>query len=365
MSNIMPVHTQKFGVLSAGGDCPGLNAALRSLCLTASGRYGMEILGIYNGYRGLIEGQIAKLNPDDYSNIITLGGTILGSSRVKPYKPEEEHFSEEQDKVSLIKENYYKFGLDCLVVLGGNGTHSTAYKLSWEGLNVLGLPKTIDNDIVGTDKSFGFDTAVNVCTDAINRLHSTAQSHGRVMVVETMGHKAGWLALYAGIAGDADVILLPEIPYDIKSIAHHIEERIKNGRNYSIVAVAEGAISVEEDQMSKKEKKKFRSETVVSSIAHRIAHEISLETSLETRTTVLGYIQRGGIPSPHDRILASGFGAAAAEHLARGRYGRMIALIGDEITSVDLSVPSDKVKHVPQDHHMLNTARSLGICLGD
>ena len=365
MSNIPFVHTGKFGILTAGGDCPGLNAAIQALCCAASTRFNMKMVGIFGGYQGLISGNARELNPRDYEDILTQGGTILGSSRVKPYKNEDDSYDTEMSKVELIKENYRKLGLDCLVVLGGNGTHSTAYRLSWEGLNILGLPKTIDNDIVGTDYSFGFDTAVSVASDAVYRHHSTAQSHSRVMVIELMGHKAGWLALYAGIAGGADVILLPEIPYDLDSISRHIKERTRRGKNYSIVVVAEGALSVEEEQMSKKERKKFRSETVVSSISHRIANEIEIETSMESRATVLGYIQRGGMPSPADRILATSMGTAAAGHLAKGEYGRMMAIVGNEITSVDLSVPADKVKTVPLDHYMVKSALSMGICLGD
>jgi 6-phosphofructokinase 1 len=250
------------------------------------------------------------------------------------------------------------------VVLGGNGTNTTGYLLAQEGLNVLGLPKTIDNDIVGTDLTFGFHSALAIGTEAIDRLHSTAQSHNRVMVIELMGHKAGWLALYAGVAGGGDVILIPEIPYDINAIGRHLEARVRNGRTFSIVVVAEGALSVEEARMEKKERKKYREQSGTPSVGYRVAREIEAATGMETRATVLGYVQRGGIPSATDRVLATSLGTAAAELLARGEYGRMAALIGNDIGSVELSVPAGKVKTVPADHYMIDTAVSVGTCMG-
>jgi 6-phosphofructokinase 1 len=249
------------------------------------------------------------------------------------------------------------------VVLGGNGTNTTGYKLAREGLNVIGLPKTIDNDIVGTDRSFGFNSALAIGTDAIDRLHSTAQSHNRVIVIELMGHKAGWLALYAGVAGGGDIILIPEIPYDVKVIGRHLEERAKHGKAFSIVVVAEGALSIEEAKMEKKERKMYRAENGPS-VAYRVAREIEAETGMETRATVLGYMQRGGIPSATDRVLATSLGTAAAELLASGGYGRMVALLGNNIGSVDLSVPEGKVKTVPEDHYMIDTAMAVGTCMG-
>ena len=359
--------TKTFGILTAGGDCPGLNAAIRGVCYAATNRYNMKIIGIADGFRGLMDGEPWELRDSEFSGILTRGGTILGSSREKPFKMSSRFSTvvEEEDKVNLIKENYRKLGLDCLVILGGNGTHTTGYRLAWEGLNILGLPKTIDNDIVGTDRAFGFNSALSIATEAIDRLHSTAQSHSRVMVIELMGNKAGWLALYAGVAGGGDVILIPEIPYDIKSIARHLEDRTERGKSFSIVVVAEGALSVEESKMDKKERKKFRLESGAPTIAYRVAREIEAETGMETRATVLGYVQRGGIPAATDRTLATSLGTAAADLLARGEYGRMVALKGSEITSVDLSVPAGKVKTVPPDHYMIDTALSVGTCLGD
>jgi 6-phosphofructokinase 1 len=364
MGTIRQSVTKTFGILTAGGDCPGLNAAIRGVCRAAYDRYNMTIIGIANGYRGLIEEDVRILRPVDFMGILTRGGTILGTSREKPFKPSGGDYEINGDKVSAIKENYRKLNLDCLVVLGGNGTNTTGYLLSREGLNILGLPKTIDNDIVGTDRSFGFNSALAIGTEAIDRLHSTAQSHNRVMVIELMGHKAGWLALYAGVAGGGDVILIPEIPYDIKAIGRHLLSRVRSGKTFSIVVVAEGALSREEAKMEKKERKKYREQAVAPSIGYRVAREIEAETGMETRATVLGYVQRGGVPSATDRVLATSLGTAAAELLARGEYGRMVALKGSEISSVDLSVPAGKVKPVPPDHFMIDTAASVGTCLG-
>ncbi|MCL2440371.1 MAG: 6-phosphofructokinase [Treponema sp.] len=357
--------TKRFGILTAGGDCPGLNAAIRGVCRAAYDRYGMEIVGIANGFRGLIENDTKVLKPENFSGILTLGGTILGSSREKPFGGTTSDKDEvDSDKVSAIKDTYSKLNLDCLVVLGGNGTNTTGYKLSCEGLNIIGLPKTIDNDIFGTDRTFGFHSALAIGTEAIDRLHSTAQSHSRVIVIELMGHKAGWLALYAGVAGGGDVILLPEIPYDIRAIGRHLVKRAKSGKTFSIVVAAEGAISLKEADMDKKDRKKYRSENGPSA-AYRIAREIQDETGMETRATVLGYMQRGGIPSASDRVLATSLGTAAVELLANGKYGRMVALTGNDIGSIDLSVPEGKIKNVPLNYYMIDTAKAVGTCMGD
>jgi 6-phosphofructokinase 1 len=354
--------TKRFGILTAGGDCPGLNAAIRGVCRAAHDRYGMEIIGIAKGFRGLIYDDTKVLQPEDFTGILTRGGTILGSSREKPFsRVDNDEIALE--KVSAIKETYSKLKLDCLVVLGGNGTNTTGYKLAWEGLNIIGLPKTIDNDIVGTDKTFGFDSALSICTEAIDRLHSTAQSHSRVIVIEVMGHKAGWLALYSGVAGGGDIILIPEIPYDIRAISSHLEQRAKSGKTFSIVVAAEGALSVKEAEKNKKDRKKYRAENGPS-VAYRLAREIGEETGMETRATVLGYVQRGGIPSASDRLLATSLGTTAVELLAKGNYGRMVALNGNDITSVDLSIPEGKVKSVPLDHYMIDTAKGVGTCVG-
>ncbi|MDR2479213.1 MAG: 6-phosphofructokinase [Treponema sp.] len=364
MAVIRSSVTRTFGILTAGGDCPGLNAAIRGVCRAAHDRYGMSIAGIAEGFRGLVEKNVRTLRPVDFSGILTRGGTILGASREKPFKADAGDNSDiAGEKVQAIKETYRQLGLDCIVILGGNGTQTTGYRLAQEGLNVIGLPKTIDNDIAGTDRTFGFHSALAIGTEAIDRLHSTAQSHSRVIVIELMGHKAGWLALYAGVAGGGDVILIPEIPYDIKAIGRHLEERAMSGKTFSIVVVAEGALSIEESKMEKRDRKKYRLENGPS-VAYRVARQIETATGMETRATVLGYMQRGGIPSASDRVLATSLGTAAADLLAKGDYGRMVSLNGNDIGSVDLSVPEGKVKTVPHDHYMIDTAIAVGTCMG-
>ena len=348
--------------MTAGGDCPGLNAAIRGVCFAAHDRYQMKIVGIANGYRGLIDEDYKVMEPKDFSGILTQGGTILGTSREKPFKSLGGESDNVDDKVEAIKETYQKLKLDCLVVLGGNGTNTTGHLLSQEGLNILGLPKTIDNDVVGTEQSFGFHSALSIATEAIDRLQSTAQSHNRVMVIELMGNKAGWLSLYAGVAGGSDVILIPEIPYDIKVVSQHLRSLADSGKQFSIVVVAEGAVSIEEEAMDKKDRKKFREQ--FPSMGYRVAQEIERETGMQTRATVLGYVQRGGMPSATDRILATSLGTAAVDLLAQGTYSRMMALVDNKITSVNLSVPAGKTRSVPPDHELVNTAISVGTCMG-
>lgn len=355
---------KRFGILTSGGDAPGLNAAIRAVCRTASIQYGMQAVAIHNGYRGLVEGDMEELAPSSLVGLLTEGGTILGTSRDKPFKNPVPDAKSGLLPIEAIKENYKKWNLDALVCLGGNGTNTTACLLSHEGLNVIGLPKTIDNDIVCTDMTFGFHTALDVATDAIDRIHTTAHSHSRIMVIEVMGHKAGWLGLYSGIAGGGDVILIPEIPYDINSVAKKVMERRDAGKNFSIIVVAEGAKSKEEALLDKKAFKKARAEMPYS-IAYRVAHELEQATSLESRVTVLGYLQRGGTPSSYDRILATQFGTAAAHFLAEGDFGKLVALQNGKITGVPLDMIAGKVKNIPADHLMIETARELGTCLGD
>lgn len=355
---------KRFGILTSGGDAPGLNAAIRAVCRTASIQYGMQAVAIHNGYRGLVEGDMEELAPSSLVGLLTEGGTILGTSRDKPFKNPVPDAESGLLPIEAIKENYKKWNLDALVCLGGNGTNTTACLLSHEGLNVIGLPKTIDNDIVCTDMTFGFHTALDVATDAIDRIHTTAHSHSRIMVIEVMGHKAGWLGLYSGIAGGGDVILIPEIPYDINSVAKKVMERRDAGKNFSIIVVAEGAKSKEEAFLDKKAFKKARAEMPYS-IAYRVAHELEQATSLESRVTVLGYLQRGGTPSSYDRILATQFGTAAAHFLAEGDFGKLVALQNGKITGVPLDMIAGKVKNIPANHLMIETARELGTCLGD
>ncbi len=335
---------KKIGILTAGGDCPGLNAALRGVGKTAILKYGMEVVGISSGFLGLLHNDYMPLDEASLSGILTLGGTILGTSREKPFKKTHQLANK---KPELIKENYEKAGFDCIVCIGGNGTMRTAALLAEEGLNVIGLPKTIDNDVWGTDQTFGFDSALTIATDAIDRLHTTANSHKRIMVIEVMGHHAGWLALYAGMAGGGDVILLPELDYDIKVVNKYLKKRVKSGKPYSIVVVAEGI---------KKPKK--------VSAATYIAEKIEEGVGVETRKTILGYIQRGGSPTPTDRLLASSYGAWAVDLIANEDYGKMVIKKGETISSLPLKEVGGKLRLVPPDNPLLQKGRGLGVCFG-
>ena len=336
----------RIGILTSGGDCPGLNATIRGVCKTAINHYGMEVFGIHSGFRGLLDDDIIQLTDNSLSGLLNMGGTILGTSREKPFKRKGTS-SMSEDKPAILLNTIKKHQLDCIVCIGGNGTQKTAAKLSDAGVNVISIPKTIDNDVWGTDVSFGFDSAVSIATDAIDRLHSTASAHQRVMVIEVMGHKAGWIALYSGMAGGGDIILLPEIPFDIHRIGDAIIGRLKKGKPYSIVVVAEGIPTVDGKKA-----------------AQYIAEEIEYETGFETRETVLGYIQRGGSPTAFDRNLATRMGGHATELIATGQFGRMVALKGSEISSVPLSEVAGKLKLVTEDHDLVVQGRRLGVCFG-
>lgn len=358
---------KRIGILTSGGDCQGLNAAIRGVSKALYEEFGkdVEIYGISDGYRGLIEGDYKKMKPENFSGILTLGGTILGTSR-QPFKLMRVIDNENSiDKVKAMKDNYKKMQLDCLVILGGNGTHKTANLLSEEGLHVVSLPKTIDNDVWGTEMTFGFHSAVEVASNVLDCIHTTATSHGRVFIVEIMGHKVGWLPLYAGIAGGADVILLPEIPYTINSIVKTLENRNKAGKRFSILAVAEGAISKKESKMSKKELKAARASMPYPSISYRLAKEIEAETGNEIRVTVPGHFQRGGSPCAYDRVLSTRFGAAAAKLIKEKNYGNMVALRGGNIVPVPLSEVAGKLKTVPVDCEEIQAAREIGVSFGD
>jgi ATP-dependent phosphofructokinase / diphosphate-dependent phosphofructokinase len=339
---------KRIGILTSGGDCPGLNAAIRGVGKTAILEYGMEVFGIGSGFEGLIHKDVEVLDEHRLSGIITLGGTILGTSREKPFKKGVETGL---NKIDLIKKNIKALGLDCVVCIGGNGTQKTAFKLAKEGLNIIGVPKTIDNDVWGTDQTFGFDSAVAIATEAIDRLHTTANAHKRIMVLEVMGHKAGWLALHSGIAGGGDVILIPEIPFTVENIAGAIKRRISKKKPYSIVVVAEGAGN------------EFLTEG--QSPGYYVSSRITELTGVETRNTVLGYLQRGGAPSAFDRILATNYGACAAELIARGEYGKMVALRCNEIKGIPLSEVAGKLKTVQTTDSLVQKARILGTSFGD
>lgn len=335
----------KIGILSSGGDCPGINAAIRGVGKTAMMHYGMEVIGIHNGFTGLLNNEIEVFNERSLSGILNLGGTILGTSREKPFK--KLLHSDKPEKANIIRENYDALGLDCLVCIGGNGTQKTASKLTGMGLNVIGIPKTIDNDIWGTDITFGFDTAVNIATEAIDRLHSTASSHKRVMIVEVMGHRAGWIALQAGMAGGADVILLPELGFDIEAVNNAIRKRTQQGKPYSIVVIAEG-IEVPNKKRA----------------AVYITKAIEKATGIESRETVLGYIQRGGSPSPFDRNLATRLGGKATELIAQQDFGKMVCMNGNKISSIPLCEVAGKLKLVTAADDLVKQGLKMGISFG-
>ena len=355
---------RRIGILTSGGDCPGLNACIRGVARASYSLFDTEIIGIQDGYAGLISGDYREMKQSDFSGILTLGGTILGTRRT-PSRNMRVIEDDNVDKVKAMKENYKKMRLDCLVTLGGNGTHKTANLLSEEGLNVIGLPKTIDNDIWGTDVTFGFHTAVDIATDVIDRIHTTAASHGRCMVIEIMGNKAGWLTLYSGIAGGADVILLPEIPYDPKAVAKAIERRAEAGKDFSIVAIAEGAMTQKEAKMKKKERLAFRQETGFNGAANRLAAELQQMVGVEARAVIPGHVQRGGTPSAYDRMLSTIFGVHAAQLIADGNYGQAVAMIGNQVGHNPLSEVAGKTKFVPDDAQAVKAARAMGISFGE
>ena len=335
----------RIGILTSGGDCPGINATIRGVCKTAIRHYGMEVVGIHSGFQGLLTKDVERFTEASMSGLLTQGGTVLGTSREKPFK--RGGLMDGVDKPALIMQHIRELGLDCLVCIGGNGTQKTAAKFAAMGVNIVSVPKTIDNDIWGTDFSFGFDTAVTIATEAIDRLHSTASSHKRVMVIEVMGHKAGWIALYSGMAGGGDIILVPEIPYDIHHVGEVILERLKQGKTYSIVVVAEG---IPTDGRKR--------------AGEYIAQEIEYETGIETRETVLGYIQRGGSPTSFDRNLATRMGGHATELIAKGQFGRMVALRGNEIGSMPLEEIAGKLKLVTEHCDLVVQGRRMGVCFG-
>ena len=356
---------KRIGMLTSGGDCQALNAAMRGVVKTlANSKEEVEIYGFLDGYRGLIYGNFRMLTDKDFSGILTKGGTILGTSRT-PFKTIQDPDPNGLNKVEAMKQNYYKLQLDCLVILGGNGTHKTANLLRKEGLNIVTLPKTIDNDLWGTDMTFGFQSAVDIATDAIDCIHTTAASHGRVFIVEVMGHKVGWLTLNAGMAGGADIILLPEIPYDIDKVIEKIEDRDKKGCRFTIIAVAEGAISKEDAALTKKDYKKKMEKHPFPSVSYEVAAQIQEKTGREVRVTVPGHMQRGGSPCPYDRVFASRLGSEAGKLILDNQYGFMVGYKNREIVRVPLEDVAGKLKTVDPDATIVQEAKMLGICFGD
>ncbi len=355
----------RIGMLTSGGDCQALNAAMRGVAKTLyNSNEEVEIYGFLNGYQGLIHGRFRLLTYDDFSGILTKGGTFLGSSRT-PFKTIQVIEEDGIDKVAAMKQTYYKLQLDCLVILGGNGTHKTANLLSEEGLNVVTLPKTIDNDLWGTDMTFGFQSAVDIATDCIDMIHTTAASHGRIFIVEIMGHKVGWLPLNAGMAGGADIILIPEIPYDIDKIADKIKERHDRGASFTILAVAEGAISKKDAKLSKKDYAKKLEESPYPSVSYEIAAKLSKKTGYDVRVTVPGHTQRGGSPCPYDRVFASRLGSEAGKLILKKEFGFMVGYKNREIVKVSLKDVAGKLKMVDPEASIIKEAKMLGISFGD
>ncbi len=356
---------KRIGMLTSGGDCQALNAAMRGVVKSlTNAEKDVEIYGFLDGYKGLIYGNFTMLTGKDFSGILTKGGTILGSSRT-PFKLIREPDENGIDKVEAMKQNYYKLKLDCIVILGGNGTHKTANLLREEGLNVVTLPKTIDNDLWGTDMTFGFQSAVDIATEAIDRIHTTADSHGRVFIVEVMGHKVGWLTLNAGMASGADIILIPEIPYDIDKIIDKIHERTNWGSKFTILAVAEGAISKKDAKLSKKEYKEKMKDYKYPSVSYEIADLIRQKTDYDVRVTVPGHTQRGGSPCPYDRVFASRLGSEAGKLILKEEYGFMVGIKNREIIKVPLEDVAGKLKSVSADATIVKEAKMLGISFGD
>lgn len=355
----------RIGILTSGGDCQALNAAMRGLIKGLSvKRNDLEIYGFRDGYKGLIYDIADRMTPDDFSGILNRGGTILGTSR-QPFKKMRIPDENGLDKVEAMKNNYRKYKLDCLVVLGGNGTHKTANMLREEGLNVVTLPKTIDNDLWGTEMTFGFQSAVDIATDTIDRIHTTASSHSRIFIIEVMGHKVGHVTLQSGIAGGADVILLPEIPYDIDKVAEVVENRFAAGKKFSIIAVAEGAISKEDAKLKKKQYKAKLAERRYPSVAYEIAAALEEKTKREIRVTVPGHTQRGGAPCAYDRVLATRVGAYAAELILNKEYGYMVGIVDGDTKNVPLSEVAGKLKYVDPKCQMIKDAKTIGISFGE
>jgi len=370
---------KNIGILTSGGDCPGLNAAIRGVSRAGQKSFGMHVVGFRDGFRGLVQDRHVELQGALLSGVLTDGGTLLGTSRDKPHRMP--IGDKVMDMTDACVETYKRHHLDALVCIGGGGTQKNAMRLQKAGLNVVTLPKTIDNDVAGTDITFGFDTALGIATEAIDRLHTTATSHNRIIVVEIMGHRAGWLALGSGIAGGADAILIPEIPYDVERVAEAIRARTKAGKHFSIVAVAEGAMSRDQadtvaglvrkkEKADSKEDRKKAAQKLKSFDEEHVSHTVELtrelaeRTGLESRLTILGHLQRGGTPSPADRLLATSLGTACAEAIHEETTGVMMAVRGDRVKAVPLEEVAGYKNLVPADHPWVQSARHVGTTFG-
>jgi ATP-dependent phosphofructokinase / diphosphate-dependent phosphofructokinase len=361
-------HKRRLGILTGGGDCPGINAVIRAVAKKAMLEHQMEVIGIEDGYDGLIHNRFRKLKWSDVSGIITLGGTILGTSNTAdPYRLAERVNGQltfkdvSQESIA----NFKRMGIDCLVCIGGDGTLNIAHRLNKDGIPIVGVPKTIDNDLIGTDVTFGFDSAVWVATEGIDRLHSTAQSHHRVMVEEVMGRNAGWIALYSGIAGGGDIILIPEIPYDINVIAERVTERNRTGKRFSIIVVAEGARAKDGNTVVQRIVKESNDPIRYGGVGFVLGAKLEELTGIETRAVVLGHLQRGGIPTPADRVLATRLGSKAVDMVEEQRYGYMVGIRCNDLVEVPLEEVAKGQRKVPLDDPLIRTARSIGTCLGD
>ena len=356
----------RVALITSGGDCQGLNAAMRGVAKALYEHIdNIEIFGMYDGYRGLIEGDYKYMEPKDFSGILTEGGTILGTSRQR-YIPGKDIVDEAGNSlIPSMLDTYNRLNLDCLVIMGGNGTQKSAKLIMDAGMNVVTLPKTIDNDIYGTDTTFGFQSAVDIATNVIDYIHSTASSHGRIFVVELMGRDAGWLTLNAGIASGADVILIPEIPYDLNKVAQVIEARKKKGKGFSIVACAEGAVAADQAVLDEETRRHNRENSLYPTVSYAIAAKLEELTGQEARVTVPGHYQRGGPPCPYDRVLATQFGTAAAKLIRDKQYGHMVGIQKGEIVAVPLADAASQTKFLPTDHPLIQTARDIGIFFGD
>ncbi len=359
---------KRIAILTGGGDCPGINAVIRAVAKKAIDEKGMEVIGIEDGYHGMVNNRYRRLSDNDVSGILTLGGTILGTSKTAnpyryPVKKGDRLAFKDLSKMAI--KNLKNLDIDCLVCIGGDGTLGIAYRLFKEGVPVIGLPKTIDNDLRGTEISFGFDSAVSIATEGIDRIHTTAQSHHRVMIVEVMGHRAGWIALYSGVAGGGDIILIPEIPYHINILSEKVKERNERGKKFSIVVVAEGAKPKGGNVVIQRIVKESSDPIRLGGIGFLLGEQIEKITGIETRTVVMGHLLRGGSPTPFDRILATGLGTKAVDIIEKKAFGNMVGVKMNSLITVPLKEVAQGPKTIPLNHPLIKAARSLGTCFGD